>query len=425
MKYAGYRNLQQTVNWFKAGEIMPRILIVDDEPINHQLVARALEPLGAQLDFAENGNQGVTKARMIKPDLIVTDVMMPDIDGYQLTSILRREPAFANTPILILTAQSGLEDKLKAFEAGADDHLTKPFESAELLARVMAQLRRAETARPPRSESMTQEGRMIVIHSLRGGTGGSTLAVNLGIGLASLWTHSTILLDLTMTSGQVALMLNKALRRTWVDISRFKPEELDVDALGSIIDTHESGLSFIAAPTFPAEAAPLQSETLGTALRLVKQSFDYVIADLSHDFSDVTLQALDIADVILLIASPDMSSIRAASAAMDTYKKLGYSKEKVKLILNATFPRSGLAKDKIETAVGMPSSMVIPYTDALFVEAINFGRPPLQFKPNEPVCALLEDFAFHLSRDEHKKAKPATPTEAWKRVYKRYQERKR
>jgi len=403
---------------------MTRILIVDDEPINHQLVARALESLDAQLEYAVNGNQGVAQARTLKPDAIITDVMMPDISGYELTRILRREPEFAGTPILILTAQSGLEDKLKAFEAGADDHLTKPFEGAELMVRVSALLRRAKTSRAPR-EVPVQEGRMIAVHSLRGGTGGSTLAVNLGIGLASLWPHSTMLLDLTMTSGQIALMLNKTLRRTWADISLFNPGELDIDLLNSVTDSHESGLSFIAAPTLPTEAAPLQPQTLGTALGLLKQNYEYIVADLSHDFSDITLQALDAADVILMIASPDMSSIRAASAAIDTYKRLGYSKDKMKLILNATFPRSGLPKDKIEAAIGMQTSMVIPYADTLFVEAINYGHPPVQYKPNESVCGLLEDFAFHLSRDEHKKSKPAEPTEAWKRVYKRYQERKR
>jgi Flp pilus assembly CpaE family ATPase len=97
----------------------------------------------------------------------------------------------------------------------------------------------------------------------------------------------------------------------------------------------------------------------------------------------------------------------------------------MKLILNATFPRAGLPKDKIEGAIGVQTSMVIPYTDSLFVEAINYGRPPVQYKTNESVCGLLEDFAFYLSRDEHKKSKPAEPTEAWKRVYKRFQERKR
>ncbi len=403
---------------------MTRILVVDDEPINHQLVGRALESLSANLEYANNGNEGIAQARTFKPDAIITDVMMPDISGYELTRILRREPEFAGIPILILTAQSGLEDKLKAFEAGADDHLTKPFEAAELMARVSALIRRAEASRAPR-EVPVQEGRMIAVHSLRGGTGSSTLAVNLGIGLASLWPHSTILLDLTMTSGQIALMLNKTLRRTWADISLFNPGELDMSLLSSVTDGHESGLSFIAAPTLPTEAAPLQSQTLGTALSLLKQNYEYVLADLSHDFSDLTLQALDIADVILMVASPDMASIRAVSAAIDTYKRLGYSKEKMKLILNATFPRAGLPKDKIEAAVGMQTSMVVPYTDTLFVEAINYGRPPVQHKPNESVSGLLEDFAFYLSSNEHKKSKPTDPTEAWKRVYKRHQERKR
>jgi pilus assembly protein CpaE len=191
------------------------------------------------------------------------------------------------------------------------------------------------------------------------------------------------------------------------------------------MDTHDSGLSFIAAPTLPAEAVPLQAETIGTALYLLRHNYEYVLADLSHDFGDITLQALDAADTILLVASPDMSSVRAAYAALDTYAKLGYPKGKIKLVLNATFPRAGLPKEKIESALGMPASIVVPYTDTLFVDAINYGRPPLYAKPNEPVCGLLEDFAFVLSRDEHKKTKPAKPTEAWQRVYKRFQSRKR
>lgn len=402
---------------------MTRILVVDDEPINHELVGRALESLGAQLEFASNGNEGITKAHTFKPDAIISDVMMPDLSGYDLTRTLRRESQFADIPILILTAQSDLQDKLQAFEAGADDHLTKPFEGAELLARISRLIRRSEASKA-QHEAQIHLGRMIAVHSLRGGTGSSTLAVNLGIALASLWS-STILLDLTMTSGQVALMLNKTLRRTWTDIATYDPAELDIDILNSAIDTHESGLAFIAAPTLPAEATPVQPETIGNALQLLRQNYEYIVADLPHDFSDITLQALDTSDAILTVASPDMSSVRAAFAALDTYKKLGYPKEKLKIILNATFPRSGLPKDKIESALGMQTSIVVPYTESLFVEAINYGRPPVYSKPNEPVCGLLEDFAFYLSRDEHKKSKPTEPTEAWKRVYKRYQERKR
>ncbi len=405
---------------------MPRILVIDDEAINQQLVARALAPLQWEIHFADNGKTGIAQARSVKPDIIITDVMMPDANGYEVTRTLRREPQFAATPILVLTAQSGLQDKLKSFEAGADDHLTKPFEAAELVGRVNALLRRVEAVKVSAGQTSTGEGaRMIVLHSLRGGTGCSTLAVNLGVGLSSLWPEPSILLDLTMTAGQVALMLNKTLKRTWADIAHMHAGELDFDALRSIIGTHESGLHFIAAPTFPAEAEALRGETLGAALNLIKSQFHYVIADLPHDFSDPAIQALDVADVILMVASPDMASIRAVTAAMDTYEKLGYGKDKIKLILSAPFPQSSLTKEKIEAALRMPVFATVPYVKDLFVDAINLGQPIVHDKPNESVSALLEDFAFHLSKDAQKKTKPESPSEAWKRVYQRYQQKKK
>lgn len=404
---------------------MTRILVIDDEPINHQLVSHALVSLQCELHFAENGKTGISQARTLKPEVIITDVMMPDINGYEVTRILRREPQFAATPILVLTAQSGLQDKLKSFEVGADDHLTKPFEAAELIVRVTSLLRRVEAVKSSRIEVPGREGaRIIAVHSLRGGIGSSTLAVNLAVGLAGLWREPSILFDLTMTAGQVALMLNMSLKRTWADIAHFSSGELDVDALSTIISGHESGLNFIAAPTFPSEAETLRPETLGVALQLAKSQYEYVVADLPHDFSEFAIQALDAADLILMVASPDMASVRAVNAALDTYDKLGYSKEKIRFILNAIFPHSNLSKDKLESALGMTAFATIPYTRDVFVEAINLGQPPVFHRPDLPISNMLEDFAFHMSKDTHKKSKPENPTEAWGRVYKRYQGRK-
>jgi len=409
---------------------MNHVLVIDDEPINQQLVAHALEPLQYAVHSANDGRSGIALAHSLKPDLIITDVMMPDINGYEVTRTLRRQPEFANTPILVLTAKSGLQDKIKSFEAGADDHLTKPFEAAELAARVMALLRRAEATKVSPTEVSAKriesaEARMVAVHSLRGGTGCSSLAVNLALGFSCLWRQPTMLLDLTMTAGQVALMLNMTLRRTWADIVTFSAEDLDMSALSSIISGHESGLHFIAAPTFPIEAEGLRGDTLAAAFRLIKGQYEYVVADLPHDFSEPAIQALDAADVILMIATPDMASIRAVTAALETYDKLGYPKEKRKLVLNATFPHSSLTKDKIESALDLTAIAMIPYVQDVFVEAINMGQPPVFHKPEQFISGLLEDFAFQLSKEAHKKARPQNPTEAWKRVYKRYQERKK
>jgi pilus assembly protein CpaE len=402
---------------------MTHVLVVDDEVIFHGMVARALEGLNFTISTAIDGKAGLAMARSLKPDLIITDVMMPDVTGYELTQTLRREPDFAHTPILVLTAQSGLQDKLKSFEAGADDHLTKPFEPAELAARVLVLLRRAETARALAPATSHLEARMIAVHSLRGGIGTSSIAVNLAIGLNALWNLPTVLVDLCMMAGQVALMLDAPLKRTWADLARFDAAGLDAETLNSVLSQHESGLSFIAAPTLPAEAETIKADALGAALHLLKQRFGYIVADLPHDFQASSLQALDAADMIVLVVAPDMASIRAAAAALDTYKKLGYPPEKIKLALNATFPKLGLPREKIEAALGLPASIVIPYTQDLFVESINFGQPLLYYKPKEAVSQLLEDFAFYISKTEHKKTRPTEPSEAWGRVYKRYNER--
>jgi pilus assembly protein CpaE len=405
---------------------MPRILVIDDEPLYQKLIFHALKAEKYQFGFASNGSEGLQKAKIFKPDLIITDVVMPDIDGYEVTRLLRREPQFAHIPILVLTAHADLQNKLKSFEAGADDHLTKPFEPEELAARLAALLRRAEIS-PTRAlpAPVPEEARLIAVHSLRGGTGCSSLTVNLGVGLASLWGMPTILLDLTMMASQVALMLNATLKRTWADIAQYSPAELDIDMLESIVGRHESGVAFIAAPTFPTEAETISCDIFDASFQLLRKRYDYMVADLPHDFNDIVVHTLDKADVILLTTAPDVASIRAAAAALDTYSKLNYPPEKIRLVLNAIFPKHGLPKDKIEAALGVPVMVTIPYTSDSFVEAINYGQPLISSKPDEPIAGLLEDLAFYLSRDADKKSRPENPTESWKRVYKRYSKKKK
>ena len=404
---------------------MIKILAIDDEKIYHNMIIHALKEKDYQVETASNGSEGIKKARIFKPDLIITDVMMPDMNGYEVTSALRKEDAFAHTPILVLTAQADMKAKLESFEAGADDHLTKPFVPKELVVRLEALLRRAQRTKTTQKAEPESEKRasLIAVHSLRGGTGCTSLAVNLSLGMYNLWQKPTILLDLAMTAGQVALMLNTPLKRTWADLARFDAGGIDFEAINSVINQHESGLSFIPAPTLPSEAKPLEKETLGTILKMLREKFSYIIADLPHDFNPMTLSTLDETDLVLLLVAPEMASIRAAAAALDTYNKLNYPPEKINLVLNAIMPRSGLSKEKIESALSLPIKVTIPYVANKFVHAINYGQPFLSNNPTDAVAGLFEDFSFHLSQSEHKKSKPSEPSEKLQRVYKRMKAR--
>jgi pilus assembly protein CpaE len=406
---------------------MTHILVIDDEPMFHRLVAHALEPLGCSFDTAVDGSSGINKAHENPPDVIICDVMMPDISGYEVTRQLRREAAFASTPVLILTSQAEMQDRIKAFEAGADDHIAKPFNPEELVQRVSVLLHHAEAlkSKPARHPVGSAKARIIAIHSLRGGAGCSSLAVNLATSLRDLWQAPTLLMDLALLAGQVALMLNTPLRRTWSDLVVCTPQDLDLEILNSIISLSTSGLEFIAAPASPSEAEMVSCEMLAAALELAREQYDYIIVDLPHDFGELTLQVLDEAEIILSILTPEMASLRAAVATLDTYQALKYPPERVRLVLNTTFPSTGIQREKIEEAMGLKLTIGLPYEPDIFVQAINAGQPLVSSDPSNVASGLIEDLAYYLSKDVHKKSQPANPTPGLKRVYKRYAERKK
>jgi two-component system alkaline phosphatase synthesis response regulator PhoP len=121
-----------------------KILVVDDEPVLVETIAYNLEQAGFQVATALDGSSGLEAARRERPDLIILDIMLPEMDGLEVCRQLRRERATATTPIMMLTAKGDEIDKVVGLEVGADDYVTKPFGRRELLARVRALLRRAE-----------------------------------------------------------------------------------------------------------------------------------------------------------------------------------------------------------------------------------------------------------------------------------------
>jgi two-component system phosphate regulon response regulator PhoB len=122
-----------------------RILVVDDEPDLLELVRISLSQAGFEVDTAETGEEGLSRARRNRPDLVVLDVMLPDLPGTEVCRRMRADPELAGLPILMLTAKSEEVDRIVGFELGVDDYVTKPFSPRELTLRVQAILRRAHT----------------------------------------------------------------------------------------------------------------------------------------------------------------------------------------------------------------------------------------------------------------------------------------
>ena len=128
---------------------MAKILIVDDEPDAVELVAFNLKNAGFEVATAADGAAALKQARAVLPDLIVLDRMLPEVDGLEVCKLLRRDAATAGIPIIMLTAKSDTEDEVRGLNAGADDYMPKPFEFAELLARLNAVVRRTSVRPTP------------------------------------------------------------------------------------------------------------------------------------------------------------------------------------------------------------------------------------------------------------------------------------
>ena len=132
---------------------MTRVLVVDDEPSIVDAVATALRYEGYDVLTATTGRAGLSTAQNDQPDLIVLDVMLPDIDGFEITRRLRADGL--QTPVLFLTARDALEDKVQGFSVGADDYVTKPFSLAEIVLRVRAIIQRTSGAKPNDDNRLT------------------------------------------------------------------------------------------------------------------------------------------------------------------------------------------------------------------------------------------------------------------------------
>ncbi len=132
-----------------------KILVVDDDDRNLRLIEALLVPEGYEVVLTHSGEEGLEKIREARPDIVLLDIMMPGMSGYDVLRVVRQQ---SNIPVIMLTAKKEVADAVESFHLGADDYVRKPFKKSELLSRIKVKLRRAESEpTPPMSEGKAEE----------------------------------------------------------------------------------------------------------------------------------------------------------------------------------------------------------------------------------------------------------------------------
>ena len=396
-----------------------RVLLIDDEQFYFKLIRKTLKEAEYDLEYAQSGSDGLAKIPVFNPELLIVDLKLPGMDGFQVLERLRRDQKFSHIPVIVITAQDELSEKLKAFELGADDYLVKPFQPEELVARMSILARRGKAmqiAQQIEAKGKSQQGALITVHSLRGGLGCSSIVVNLGLAFYKLWGKQTLLVDGVLTAGQVALMLDAKPSATWENLVGMEADNIDDSVIDEIMCAHKSGVRYIASPRYPIAADTFSHETLKILIDGLKASNEFILADTSHDFSDMTIHMLSLSSTILLVMAPEMASLRTTMSALEIYDRVGIPLEKVKIVLNNNSSSPAIKQAQLEKVLKRNFDFLLPFEAGEVNRALNFGQPFILNNPDLPICLNLEKMAYALSNDSFKAILPVAPSATWKRV---------
>lgn len=207
--------MQQGATWQANQDKQPllKVLVIDDEENIIEFIRLGLRYEGFQVESASDGEQGVTTAQRINPDLIILDIMMPGIDGLEVCRRLRANPTTRDIPVLMLTAKDEVRDRIAGLRTGADDYLTKPFDFDELLERIRAILRRSHVKPSLNAEDAESNGQLLQFSDLKLNT--ATREVTRSGRLIELTATEYNLLHLFMSHPRQVLDRQTILNRVW------------------------------------------------------------------------------------------------------------------------------------------------------------------------------------------------------------------
>jgi pilus assembly protein CpaE len=314
-----------------------KILVVDDDIDTLRLVGLMLQRQGYQIAAANSGQQALAMADSEKPDLILLDVMMPDMDGYEVTRRLRANPAISTIPIIMFTAKSQVDDKVSGFESGADDYLTKPTQPRELFAHIKAVLSRGTKARPAPTATTAvagNRGRVIGVLAVKGGMGVSTLAVNVAISLRLRTKKEVILAEFRPGEGSLSLDLGYLKPEGMSRLLERKPKEITAAETEAELMTHSSGVRMLLASFQPSDARYTTAvDHFNTMTQCMAYQADYIVLDLGPGIPPITNKVLNSCDELVVLLESNPYTIMRTKVLVDELTQRGFGEGRIIVVL--------------------------------------------------------------------------------------------
>lgn len=353
-----------------AGSLGEAHALLEEDPDEQLVLFGPNTPVLEAVGFA-------AKFRLSRPSLGVV-LLRHQLEVGVLADAIRsgvREVADVNDPTSILAACARSQDLSRRLNQGGG---------------------RAQGGEP------TADGRVVTVYSAKGGCGKTMIATNLAITLAAGGAKRVCLIDLDLTLGDVALMLQLQPERTIADAVPVA-DRIDETGLRTMVSPYCPGVDALLAPVVPTVAEQINRELITEILYLTRSMYDYVIVDTPPIFNDHVLAALDSSHLYLLVATPAVTAMKNLRILLDTFDVLDYRKENRLVVLNRADPRLGVTPADIERVLRIPITSHIPVSRDVSV-SINRGVPIVLDSPTHPVSDAIRQLA-----SKRIGAEPSTP----------------
>jgi len=388
-----------------------KILVVDADPTVQRALTNALAQVGFEVIVSSEGSDALRLARSERPALVLVAANLAGIDGFTVVSRLRMDDGpSTHTPAILLLTENQAEGRSKALRSGADDYLIKPFHPAELMARMRSLLARYQPSEPlvlpSRGAAVSPlmapkkrgPARVVLFYGAKGGVGTTTIAINVAIALHKELGQRVCLIDANLQFGDHRVFLDLGLDRPSVVDLATAPAR-DVDLVRQILVKHESGIELLLAPPSPETAELVTSDHLPEIVGLLANDFDYIVLDVDKRLDEINLRLMDVAQTIYVVLTADLPCLKNVRLVLETISHLGYSDEKVKLILNRSNAFTGINVKNAESALKrrIDYQIINEYRSA--IGALNSGAPFMYTKVDSALGRDVLDFVKALDKD--------------------------
>ena len=350
-----------------------KILIIDDDVDTLKLVGMMLQKQGYKIIASANGEQGLALAEAESPDLILLDIMLPEMDGYEVAKRLRANARTANTPILMFSAKSQLDDKVNGFEAGADDYLTKPTHPTELRAHVKALLTRSSKVKVSTSEIKVEKHCLTIgILAPRGGLGVTTVAVNLGDALRTTTKSEVIVAELRPGMGTLGPDLGETNPIALTELLSSAPAELTRQKIHDRLYSLPSGLRLLFGSVQAKDGLLANaSDMMDVLVDQLSYLAPYLIMDLGAGLRPMIQKILPICNILLVVVEPVTNSVIYSRALINDLADLTGSRGNIHaLVVNRIRSDTQLTMAQMEEILGVnPLIAITPAPELIYTAA--------------------------------------------------------